>query len=90
MHENPTPGLRKLFAKADRLIAERRVRLLVANEIYLVEGDTGTYYVAAGVDGIVCPCRARTEMCSHAIAVAAIRGAKRAETNGDSLTEAVA
>lgn len=94
MHEDPTRGPRKPLSlpldKAARLVSEDRVHEAPAASVYVVEGDTDTYHVVASAAGIFCPCKARTPLCSHVLAVAQVRGAERALRNGDSLTEAVA
>jgi hypothetical protein len=73
--QEPTAGLRRLqpIQKAARLLAEGRVRLVADDQVYIVEGDSDTYYVSAGPRGIHCPCPATTMLCSHALAVMQVR-----------------
>ena len=59
--------------KAARLMAEDRVTLSSTARVYLVAGDSDTYRVIADDDGIFCPCKARTPMCAHVLAVAQAR-----------------
>ena len=75
MQAEPTTGLRKLapIQKAARLIAEDRVHRVTSAQVYIVDGDTDTYRVVACEEGIFCPCRARTMLCSHTLAVAQLR-----------------
>ena len=71
---NPAPQHREQpIEKAARLIAEDRVTLSHSARVYLVAGDADTYRVIADDDGIFCPCKARTPMCSHVLAVAQSR-----------------
>jgi hypothetical protein len=70
--------------KAARLIAESRVHLTAA-QVYMVDGDSGSYRVIAAIDGIYCPCEARTPLCSHALAVAHAREAAKPQPTEDDL-----
>lgn len=76
MQDQPT-ALRKLheapIVKAARLVREDRVMRRADTAVYDVQGDHYLYRVVAGPEGIQCPCAARTPLCSHALAVAAVR-----------------
>ena len=58
-----------IIAKADRLIAQKRICELPAARAYEVEGDTGIYIVTVARGGEIrtCNCPAR-EDCSHVAA----------------------
>lgn len=54
-------------------MSDGRVRLSDTARVYEVDGDTETYRVMADLDGIFCPCDSHTPLCSHVLAVAAVR-----------------
>lgn len=76
MHEQPTE-LRKLsepaIVKAARLVEQGLVKRRTDADVYDVKGDHYLYRVVAGPEGIECPCAAQTPLCSHVLAVAAVR-----------------
>lgn len=75
---HPT-GLRrqKPVEKASQLIVDGKVRLTSAR-VYEVQGDHDTYLVIADDTAVICPCDARTPLCSHVLAAAIVEQHRRA------------